>query len=188
MIVWDQFWNATHGRESSFPELATRSACRLVRAMLNTIDTVAGVLLAIAIYSAVSWIGIFFVPAALSTFLPNPTARLKAAFAKVEAMYGEDKETYHIALGFGAFAIVTGIAMVLAMLAFGREATGSGRFKISGACQRVYAFFSYLGTNPVFAGVGTFVTGIGLVCAACAGCGRWLRSIRGIVEKVYRQE
>jgi hypothetical protein len=154
--------------------------------MLNILDSVVGVLLAIMIYIAVSWIGIFFVPAALSKFLPNPTARLKAAFAKVEAMYGEDKETNHIALGLGGFVIVTTIAMVLAMLVFGGDATGSGRFKISGASQRVYGFFSYLGTNPVFAGVGTFVTGIGLVYAAFAGCGRWLRSIRGILEKVHR--
>jgi hypothetical protein len=169
-------------------QLAARLACLLVRAMLNTLDSAVGVLLAIAIYSAVFWILICFVPAVVSKFLPNPTARLKAALAKVEAMYGEDKETYHIALALGCFAIGAGISTFLIVLVFGGEETASGSFKISGACQRVYGFFSYLGTNPVFAGVGTFITGIGLVYSAVAGCGRWLRSIRGILEKVYRQE
>jgi hypothetical protein len=74
--------------------------------MLNTLDSAAGLLVALAMYIAVFWVLIYFVPAALSTLLPHATTRLKAVLAKVEAMYGEDKETYQLLLAFGGFAIV----------------------------------------------------------------------------------
>jgi hypothetical protein len=151
--------------------------------MLNTLDWVVGVPLALAIYIAVCWIVIFLVPAVLSTLFPNPTARLKVALAKVEAMYGADKETYHIALALVCFAIVAGMATLLVVLAFGGDATGSGRFKISTAYQRVYRFFAYLGTDPVFAGVGTFVTGIGLVYAAVAGYGQFADYLKKLIAR-----
>jgi hypothetical protein len=151
--------------------------------MLNTLDWVVGLLLVMATYIAVFWILIFFVPALLSKLLPNPTARLKAALAKVEAMYGEDKETYNIAIGFGCFAIGAGISAFLVVLAFGGEATGSGLFKISGAYQRVYGFFSDLGAHPFWGGVGTFVSSVAVVISTVAGCVQFAEYVKSFIER-----
>jgi hypothetical protein len=150
--------------------LAARSACLVVRAMLPLLDAAVGLLVALALFIVVFGGLIFLVPAALSTLLPHATTRLKARFAKVEAMYGEDQETYQLLIAFGVFAIGAGLSTLLIVLAFGGAGTGSGRFKISGAYQRVYGFFSALGANPFWGGVGTFVSGIAVAVSTVAGC------------------
>ena len=151
--------------------------------MLNTLDWAVGLVLVIATGIAVFWILIFFVPALLFRLLPNLTARLKAVLAKVEALYGEDKETYHLAMALGGFAIWAVIFTFLLVLAFGREATGSGRFKISGAYQHVYGFFSYLGAHPFWGGVGTFISSVALIISTIAGCLQFAEYMKRFIEK-----
>jgi hypothetical protein len=151
--------------------------------MLNTLDWVVGLVLVIATGIAVFWILIFFVPALLSRLLPNPTARLKAVLAKVEALYGEDKETYNLVRGLGGFALWLAIFAFLIGLTFGREATGSGRFKISEAYQHVYGFFSYLGAHPFWGGVGTFVASVAMVVSTIAGCLQFAEYMKRFIEK-----
>ena len=150
--------------------------------MLNTLDWAVGVVLVIAIGIAVLWILLFFVPALLSRLLPNATARLKAVFAKVGALY-EDKDLFHGVMGFGGFAIWAAIFSFLLMLAFGREAVRSGHFKISDAYQHVYGFFSYLGAHPFWGGVGTIVSSAAVIVSTIAGCLQFAEYMKRFIEK-----